>query len=355
MQTSAALAERPAFVPDRSEPALWISSPWLDLVLLVGVTSLTLLPWLATEHLGISSRAVLYTVALLANGPHLISTWTRVYLPRSERFRRPVAYWVVPGIAACFALGCVAVGGVIGPTVLRSVVFYWASWHFVAQSYGVLRIYQRKHGVVDTRLGRLEKALVFLPAAYFVLHRLYTGPWTLFGSEIYHFVPPKPVLDALGVIILGLAAFYATQFRARNAVSWVRPAYLAASAFGFYMPYVAIHQGTAAFAAAALWHAVQYLTIVWLYNRRRYAGGIDPNARWISWVSQPGRSLAYLGTLLLCAVGVYALIVGASRVTWNLQRWSLAVWTGLTLGHYYLDGIIWKFKRYDLAKQLVQR
>src|SRR4051812_384694 len=122
MMPSAALAERPAFVPERTEPAaLWISSPWLDLILLVGVTLLTLLPWLATERLGISSRAVLYTVALLANGPHLISTWTRVYLPRGERFRRPVAYWLVPGVAVAFAFGCVAAGGVVGPTMLRTV------------------------------------------------------------------------------------------------------------------------------------------------------------------------------------------------------------------------------------------
>jgi hypothetical protein len=27
----------------------------------------------------------------------------------------------------------------------------------------------------------------------------------------------------------------------------------------------------------------------------------------------------------------------------------MTLWTALTLGHYYLDGVIWKFKQYDLT------
>ena len=33
---------------------------------------------------------------------------------------------------------------------------------------------------------------------------------------------------------------------------------------------------------------------------------------------------------------------------------AMILWTALTLGHYWIDGVIWKFKKYDL-KPLVSR
>ena len=55
----------------------------------------------------------------------------------------------------------------------------------------------------------------------------------------------------------------------RPAHEWVRPAYLAFNFLGFAMPFLVIRDGNSAFGAAALWHAVQYIAIVWLYNDRR--------------------------------------------------------------------------------------
>src|SRR5690349_17040624 len=119
---------------------MWLVSPAVDLTLFVGVTATALLPWVASDLLGVPGPYVLAGVALV-NGPHLISTWTRVYLLPSERFRRVVHYWLVPAGAAAFAIACFTVGGE-GPRLVRSVIFYWASWHFMSQSWGVLRLYQ---------------------------------------------------------------------------------------------------------------------------------------------------------------------------------------------------------------------
>ena len=55
---------------------------------------------------------------------------------------------------------------------------------------------------VASPLARLEKALVFLPALFFVLHRIYTGPWMLFGSEVLHPRPRAWMVNGLGALIL---------------------------------------------------------------------------------------------------------------------------------------------------------
>jgi hypothetical protein len=341
---------------ERDEPRAWMVSPAVDLAVFVAVTATTVLPWIASDLLGVPGFWILSFVAL-ANGPHLISTWTRVYLPRRERFRRPFHYWVAPGIAAAFAIACFASGG-LGPTLVRTVIFYWASWHFASQSWGVLRIYQRKHGAVGTPESYLEKALVFLPALFCVSRRVYTGPWSLFGVEILHPRPRAWMVNGLGALIVVIAivyvAFCAQRLLRRDRFHWIRPFYLVSSAFGFVMPYLVIKNGTSAFAAAALWHAIQYIGIVWLYNRRRYAGAVDVDARFISYVSQPGRSLYYVGMIAAFAAAVYALALSVSLVAKvPFQNFALTLWTALTLGHYYLDGVIWKFKQYPLVIETV--
>jgi hypothetical protein len=258
---------------------------------------------------------------------------------------------VIPGLLATFAVGCMAAGG-MGPVFLRTVIFYWASWHFVSQCWGILRIYQRKHEVVGTRTAQLEHLLIYLGAAFFVLHRLYTGPWDLFGVQILHPTVRAWMVNGLGAVTVGLAIDYvvkeAVAIARGHRFMWVRPLLIAATAFGFAIPFMVIRSGTTAFAAAALWHAIQYIAIVWFYNRRRYEGHADPDARLLSYVAQPGRSLAYVGLIVVCAAGVYAVVVAASLFSWTLPTWSLTVWTALTLGHYYLDGVIWKYRAYDL-------
>ena len=252
----------------------------------MGVTLLTIIPWIVSDVLHYPGWYVILGVGVV-NGPHLISTWTRVYLLPGERFKRPVRYWVIPGLAMAFAITADATGGLC-LRLVRSTIFYWATWHFVAQSWGVMRIYQRKHGAAERTEARLEKALIFLPAFFCALHRLYTGPWTLFGIEVIHLRPTAWLVNGFGALIVALAAVYLLVWFAggkqRPAYEWVRPAYLGFNFLGFAMPFLVIRDGNSAFGAAALWHAVQYIAIVWLYNDRRYRGGVDPQARLVSWV-----------------------------------------------------------------------
>jgi hypothetical protein len=332
-----------------ADPTRWIISPAVDLTVFVFVSLLTIGPWLASDRFGVAGHWVLYAVAIF-NGPHLFSTWTRVYMPRSERFRRPVHYWLVPGLLATFAVGCLAMDG-LGPVYLRTVIFYWASWHFVAQAWGILRIYQRKHGAVGTLAAHLERALLFLVCGWCVLRRIDTGPWDLFGVLIIHPYPRAWQVNAVGGVTAALAIAYVLVLL-RRPQPLVRSLLIAFTAFGFAMPFLVIKDGTSAFAAAALWHAVQYIGIVWHYNRTRYAGKPDEaGARVIAWASQPGRTLAYCGVLLSCAVGAYAFIFAIGPlVGWDMPKTSLAMWTSMTLGHYYLDGVIWKSRHNDLKR-----
>jgi len=192
-----------------------------------------------------------------------------------------------------------------------------------------------------------------LPAVFCVLRRLYTGPWDLFDVRVYYFRPYAEWVNGFGAFVGLIALVYAVQLvrraKARPAHEYLRPTYLVFNFLGFAMPFMVIRDGTSAFASAALWHAVQYIAIVWLFNRRRYASGKSEAAPVISWASQPGRWPAYVGIIVVCAAAVYSVAFVLARVA-AIPFASLAMtfWTGLTLAHYYVDGVIWKSRRNDL-------
>jgi hypothetical protein len=329
----------------------------------------------------VDGYVILATVAVVSNGPHLVSTWTRVYFDPKEWRSRKVATVVVPIGIFLTVLFMNWKLAALGPRVLNSTILYWATWHFVAQNWGILRIYQRKSSEALTATGvQLEKPLLVLIVLFCISHRLYTGPRVLFGVEVLY--PPLPralVLGLLAPIALLLGTLVFIRIRERHLphakAAWVRLAFIGASFLGFFVPFQLItSDDTSAFAAAACWHGLQYLGMVRHYNRNAWKKGVDPSARVISWLSQPGWTRGFLYWVLLMALAgcVYATAGLMSALTsgtieavqvpalkvltmlpaWNFYTWAGIIWVSATLSHYWIDGVIWKLRRPELAKRV---
>jgi hypothetical protein len=166
------------------------------------------------------------------------------------------------------------------------------------------------------------------------------------------------MVNGMGALLVTAAATYVTiravQWRRGDKVALIRPLFLLSSWFGFFVPFVLIKKnGSAAFAAAACWHGLQYLGIVWYFNRNRWNSGVDKRARLVSWVSQPKRVPFYFLSLLGIAGIVYGGIILVSKVALTPEIWGSLVWMSLTLGHYWLDGVIWKLRKPEVRKHLV--
>ncbi len=339
-----------------------IISPRKDFLFFFASISVVLVVWFASSQLQVPGFAVLAAVAVVSNGPHLISTWTRVYLDRREWASRKTATVLVPALIALAVLLVTLGLRREGTRLLNSIILYWATWHFVAQNWGILRIYQRKSGEPLEGLAvRLERPLLVLSALFCLLHRLATGPRVLFGVEVFYPAIPVAAVRALLVpLVAMLALLVVLRVRARHAptarAAWVRLAFIVCSFFGFFVPFQLItSDDTSAFAAAACWHGLQYLGMVRHYNLNAWRGGVDERARLISWLSQPGwrRGFLYWCLLMALAGAVYVVIFALSVVTpWPFYTWAAVVWVSLTLSHYWLDGVIWKLRRPELAARV---
>ena len=337
---------------------LFIVSPKFDGAFFFASVLVVVAAWIAAVRFHVDGFVVLAIVAVVANGPHLSSTWTRVYMDRREWRERPLAIFAVPAAITAFVFSW-TIWGRDGGTLLNTILLYWATWHFLAQNWGLLRIYQRRGGEPDPALARrLEKPLLFASVAWCLLHRLRTGPWSLFGTTVYHLRPRWWVLDVLGAACITAAALLLALrlFEKDRALRWsglLRFVFIGCAFVGFFVPFVLMTSvdGTTAFAAAACWHGFQYLGIVRFYHRNAWRTGVHPDARVISWLSQPGAGrLALYCVLLLALAGAgYVVIYAGSLATrgtaWDVYRWAASVWLSLTFSHYWLDGVIWKLRR----------
>lgn len=347
-----------------SAPAkgLAIISPAQDFLFFFLSAAVVLVVWFASSVLRVEGFVILAVVAAVSNGPHLVSTWTRVYFDSREWRAKPVATVLIPlGISAIVFTLAVEWGG-LGTRILNSAILYWATWHFVAQNWGILRIYQRKSGEPPASLAtRLERPLLLLVVLFCLCHRIYTGPRILFGAEVLY--PPLPrelvmaMLAPIGVLLGMLLSQRIAERREPWArAAWIRLAFIGCSFLGFFVPFQLItSDDTSAFAAAACWHGFQYLGMVRSYHRNTWRGGVEPRARMISWLSQPGwgRLALYLGLLWGLAGGVYgAIYLLALATPWDFYTWAGVVWVSLTLSHYWIDGVIWKLRHPELAQRV---
>jgi hypothetical protein len=365
MSTAVANPAEALATPVRAAASPFISTPGKDLFFYFFSVSVVFIVWFAAGVMHVKSDYILAAVGVTCNGPHLISTWTRTYFDKREWKTRPFPLIGGPILIGAGVFCATYFLGYTGSRLLNSAILYWATWHFVAQNWGILRIYQRKSGEpIESQAMKLERPLLFLWVLWCLLHRIYTGPRVLFGTEVFYFDLPRPIVDGLlGPIAFLFIVYLRQRIKERHQpwarAAWLRAAFLGCAVLGFYIPFQWIKtDDTSAFAAAAAWHAIQYLGIVRFYHRNTWRSGVDSNAKIVSWLGQPGYSRAalYFAMLLALAGFVYVIIYTVAWIEpvkgWNFFTWVGVVWISLTLSHYWLDGVIWKLRKPELAQRV---
>ena len=177
---SEVVAEQAVAIEARKSP--FIVSPTFDGFFFFGSVGAVLAGYVAANIFHVNGFYVLAAVAAISNGPHLASTWTRVYFDSREWRLRPFKIVLVPILiaAAVVSMNLASLHGYrlpVGSTridpmrFLNSALLYWATYHFLAQNWGILRIYQKRSGEAETSLPmRLERPMLYLAVAWCALH-----------------------------------------------------------------------------------------------------------------------------------------------------------------------------------------
>lgn len=305
----------------------WIISRRDDLIWFIG-GSLLGYAVLILSAIGFLSPIVLVAWAVMIDGPHVYSTFTRALFDKSERASIGRLWMIL--FPLCIV--CCLVALTAGNWPLWFLIFTWGHFHISKQHMGFVMMYKRKAGeragmALDKRYSIVS---LLLPPAYFLT--------ALFGLH-------APLIALLLPAIL-LSAFY-VQCQARSgslnvpklalllaftSLSWAAHIYAAADP-------TSPDRILAAIVATNVGHSIQYLKLMWFHNKNRYAdqGGLlgTTSRRWLYFFAA-----AFLLALPANTAQRYDAIAGSFML-------------GFSLFHYILDGRIWRVRgNVELARAL---
>src|ERR1051326_5048434 len=349
---------RPETVPPAPTPArkssVWILDSWRDLVLYV-CTPLLIIPiFLAAQTRWSPEDIYLFVAAFGAMGHHLPGM-IRAYGDRAlfQRFKWRFIFAPLFLIGVCATFFFWDLKGIV------LVTFIWGVWHGMMQTFGFCRIYDAKVGSFAGITRRLDFALcaTWFAAAVLLSPQRMTDTLDSYYAAGGPFVSPA-LFRASQQAALTLALIVAALFLANFGWLWVngkRPnpvklVLLTTSiAFWWYCNNIvaSILVGIALF---EVFHDVQYLSLVWLYNRKRVE--VDSSiGGFMRFVFRRSGSLIGLYVGLVLAYGSIGYLnshLGIEKLTQLLT--GIVAPSGLL--HFYYDGFIWKVREKSTRQSL---
>jgi Flp pilus assembly protein TadD len=341
----------PSTVPRRN---LWILNSWRDLILYVG-TPLLLVPLFALAQTRWSAQDIYVFVAAFGATGHHLPGMIRAYGDRAlfERFRWRFIFAPIFLLAVCTAFTLWDLKGIV------LVVFFWGVWHGMMQTYGFCRIYDAKMGSFAALTRRLDFATcaIWFAAAVFLSSRRMTDTLEAYYASGAPFIPPWLLhgaqetiwFAAIAVSILFLANF-ARMWWVGKRPNPVKLALLATSiSFWWYCNNV-VANILAGIALFEVFHDVQYLSLVWIYNRNRVEKDSSIGG-FMRFVFRRSGSLigVYIG--LVFAYGSLGIFKEHAEVE-TIKRILTGVVAASGLLHFYYDGFIWKVRERSTRESL---
>ena len=333
---------------------LWILDSWRDLILYV-CTPLLLVPiFIAAQGLWAAEDIYLFVAAFGAMGHHLPGM-IRAYGDRAlfQRFRWRFICAPIFLVVVCAAFSLWDLKGIV------LVAFVWGVWHGMMQTYGFCRIYDAKVGSFAELTRRLDFAVcgIWFATAVLLSPQRMTDTLESYYAAGGPFIPPA-LLRAGQQGLLALAIAIAGVFLVNFVWMWLqgrRPSpvklvlLVTSISFWWYCNNIvaSVLVGIALF---EVFHDVQYLSLVWIYNRKRVESD-NSIGGFMRFVFRRSGALVGVYVGLVLAYGGLSLsksYVGIEAV----KRILTGVVTASALLHFYYDGFIWKVREKSTRQSL---
>jgi len=336
------------------KPNLWILDGWRDLILYV-CTPLVILPIFIVAQARWSAEDIYLFVAAFGAMGHHLPGMIRAYGDRAlfQRFKYRFIFAPIFLVVVCTAFFVWDLKGIV------LVAFIWGVWHGMMQTYGFCRIYDAKVGSFAALTRRIDFALcgIWFATAVLLSSQRMTDTLESYYSAGGPFIPPG-LLRGAQQGLFGLALAVSGVFLANFIWMWIRgkrpsPVKLVllitSISFWWYCNNIvaSVLVGVALF---EVFHDVQYLSLVWIYNRKRVETDSSIGG-FMRFVFRRSGSLIglYVGLIFAYgALGYFKSSVGIDVV----KRILTGVVTASALLHFYYDGFIWKVREKSTRQSL---
>jgi tetratricopeptide (TPR) repeat protein len=341
----------PARAPNKS---LWILNSWRDLILYVG-TPLLIIPLFALAQTRWDAQDIYLFVAAFGAMGHHLPGMIRAYGDRAlfERFRWRFIFAPIFLLVVCVSFTLWDLQGLV------LMVFFWGVWHGMMQTYGFCRIYDAKVGSFASLTRRLDFATcaTWFAAAVLLSPSRMTDTLRTYYASGGPFIQPE-ALRVAQQIIWFVAIAVSVLFLANYGRLWVQgkrpnPVKLAllGTTIGFWwFCNNGVTNILAGIALFEVFHDVQYLSLVWIYNRNRVEKDRSIGG-FMRFIFRRSGSLVGLYVGLVFAYGAFGYFGIQSEIE-TLKRTLIGVVAASGLLHFYYDGFIWKVRERSTRESL---
>ena len=342
--------------PSSPSESLWILGPFWDLILFVA-TPLLILPAMALARSQFRIEEIALFVASFGALGHHLPGMLRAYGDRAlfERFK-------LRFIVAPVFLTVVCVTFTISDlSAIVLAVYAWGVWHGMMQTYGFLRIYDAKvksFAKITSKIDWWLCATWFGSAVLLSETRMANVLGTFYragGPQI----PPTVVAGArtvaLGALVAVTTLFVLNTLRQWKAGTPPNPIklMLMVTSFGFWWySNVLVGNMLVGIALFEIFHDVQYLSIVWLYNQKRADSAGDQLSSFARFLFRRSGALAGLYVGLVFAYGSLNYVAQGLGDLEALKRVLMGLLLASALLHFYYDGFIWKVREKSTRESL---
>lgn len=331
----------------------WIRSGQFDFFFIFGLLALSCITGAAI----ILEPSLFYPILVLdlwfLGYHHVISTYTRICFDKESYAENKSLLLVLLPAVIVVTLGVV---WIFGLWVVVTIYFYWQWYHYTRQSWGISRAYRGKDRSGLYEDGWLDQAIFYSIPVFGILSRSAEQHPTFIGMELWS-LPIAPIVSNIsGYIALGLLAYWVfARFVAvkEGRLATVHTMYMLTHFVIFYLAYIATNDITIGWLMINIWHNAQYILFVWMFNNKRFANGVDPDAKFLSYISQDGRIWLYM---LVCIAISGVIYWGVLRtIDWlffaGLSA-TIVLYQIVNFHHYMVDSKIWKLRKPKLQKTL---
>src|SRR5436190_2263972 len=343
---SGAKPEKPVTPSVSAKASPWILDRWRDLLLFVG-TPVLLVPIFAAAQTRWSGQDIFLFVGAFGAMGHHLPGMIRAYGDRAlfQRFK-------IRFIAAPVVLLAVCVwSSVYNIQAIQLVAMAWGIWHGMMQTYGFCRIYDAKASARAAARARVDLALC---VAWFSAAVLLSPMRFRTLLELYYEsggpVVPADAIAAGRIAVIAVLALVTLVFIWQQAADWrgargaspVKITLLISSIGFWWYCNNGVQNILVGIALFEVFHDVQYLSIVWIYNRTRVER--DSSIRgFMRFVFRRSGALVGVYVGLVLAYGAIGLTQSAISAEW-IRHVLIGMVTASALLHFYYDGFIWKVR-----------
>ena len=335
-------------------PSPWIVWSWADLIWF-SATPLLIVPLVAMARTRFALEDISLLVVTFGATGHHLPGMMRAYGDR-QLFRR---YRVRFVLAPLFLLPICILFAHRDLEGLQVMATVWGTWHGIMQVYGFVRIYDAKYRSLAPLTARLDllTCLTWFVAAF--LHS--PGRVSMLLSAFYRaggpLLPPsafpwvKTSWDVLtAVVTVAFVANYVWQLRSGHPANPIKLFTMVMSIGFWWYTMVSINNPMLGVALFEIFHDVQYLAIVWVFNRKRVER--DPNVgAFTRLVFQPRAIMMLFYVVLVLAYGYLAYKVEfVDKEGLQLTLYGAVLASGFL--HFYYDGFIWKIREKSTSENL---